>query len=163
MPLELGRPFGVPHDSGFQLSVLRKVLGLIEHKKGPVLEDFPEDAPDFKENPVPLVCPVSFHKHDDAKELTSNWSEDFKTEIRVLSNWFEVSEEIRNRTTTGVSELNVEESSALLIRFVEEETRGTVIDGGKWWTGSVVPVKISKRITTNLFRRNRDSQPTVKV
>ena len=55
VPFELGRPFGVPHDPEFQLSVLRKVLGLTEHKKGPVLEDFPEDAPDSKEIPAPVV------------------------------------------------------------------------------------------------------------
>ena len=55
MPFELGRPFGVPHDSEFQLSVLRKVLGLIERKKGPILEDFLEDAPDSKESPSPVV------------------------------------------------------------------------------------------------------------
>ena len=131
VPFELGRPFGAPHDPEFQLSVLRKVLGLTEHKKGPVLEDFPEDAPDSKGSPAPVVCPVSFQKRDDAKEQTSNWSEDFKTEIRVLSNWYEVSKEIRNRTTAGVSGLDVEESADLLIRFVEEETRGTVIDEGK--------------------------------
>ena len=62
VPFELGRPLGVPHDPEFQLSVLRKVLGLTEHKKGPVLEDFPEDAPDSKESPAPVVCPVSFQK-----------------------------------------------------------------------------------------------------
>ena len=87
VPFELGRPFGVPHDPEFQLSVLRKVLSLIEHKKGPILEDFPEDAPDSKGSPAPVVCPVSFQIRDDAKEQTSNWSEDLKTEIRVLSNW----------------------------------------------------------------------------
>ena len=127
VPFELGRPFGVPHDPEFQLSVLRKVLGLTEHKKGPVLEDFPEDAPDSKGSPAPVVCPVSFQKRDDAKEQTSNWSEDFKTEIRILSNWYEVSKEIRNRTTAGVSELDVEGSQDLLIRFVEEETRGAAV------------------------------------
>ena len=74
---------------------------------------------------------VSFQKRGDAKEQTSNWSEDFRTEIRVLSNWYEVSKEIRNRTTAGVSELDVEGAADLLIRFVEEETRGTVIDEGK--------------------------------
>ena len=48
-----------------------------------------------------------------------------------MSNWYEVSKEIRNRTTAGVSELDVEGAADLLIRFVEEETRGTVIDEGK--------------------------------
>ena len=69
----------MPHNPEFQLSVLRKVLGLTEHKKGPVLEDFPEDAPDSKESPAQVVCPGSFQKRDDAMEQTSNWSEEFKT------------------------------------------------------------------------------------
>ena len=60
VPFELGRPFGVPNNSVFQLSVLRKVLGLIEHKKGPVLEDFPEEAPDLIESPAPASLPDFF-------------------------------------------------------------------------------------------------------
>lgn len=45
VPFELGRPFGMPGDADFQKRVLRRVLALLEAESGPVLEDYPEEAP----------------------------------------------------------------------------------------------------------------------
>ena len=58
----LGRPFGVPHDAGFQRGVLIAALKLLERDQGPLLEDYPFDAPhdDLGPEPEGLVCPVSF-------------------------------------------------------------------------------------------------------
>lgn len=41
----LGRPFGAPNAPEFQRKVLIAVLKLLEAQQGPLLEDFPEDAP----------------------------------------------------------------------------------------------------------------------
>ncbi|MBX7201296.1 MAG: hypothetical protein K1X51_18160, partial [Rhodospirillaceae bacterium] len=62
VPFMLGRPLGVPNDPVFQQRVLRAALGLLEREQGPVLEDFPEDAPfeDLGDEPEGLNCPVSF-------------------------------------------------------------------------------------------------------
>ena len=45
VPFLLGRPLGVPHNAAFQKRVLRALLKLFERPSGPVLKDFPEDAP----------------------------------------------------------------------------------------------------------------------
>ena len=60
MPFELGRPLGVPGDAAFQTRVLRAALQLLEAPRGPVLVDFPDDAPTAADASTPLVCPVSF-------------------------------------------------------------------------------------------------------
>ena len=45
VPFELGRPFGTPGEAAFQRRVISAALALFERESGPVLEDFPEDAP----------------------------------------------------------------------------------------------------------------------
>jgi hypothetical protein len=46
VPFPLGRPLGAAHHVEFQRRVLRALLELFERPSGPVLEDFPDDAPD---------------------------------------------------------------------------------------------------------------------
>ena len=66
VPYELGRPFGVPGDAAFQTGVLRAVLALLEAPAGPVLADYPVEAPaadsDASESgwacPIPLASPA---------------------------------------------------------------------------------------------------------
>jgi len=45
VPFELGRPLGIPNDPAFQRRILLATLQLFEAPSGPVLEDYPEDAP----------------------------------------------------------------------------------------------------------------------
>ena len=45
VPFMLGRPLGAADNPVFQRRVLMAVLGLFERRSGPVLEDFPDDAP----------------------------------------------------------------------------------------------------------------------
>jgi hypothetical protein len=56
----LGRPFGAPNEPDFQRKVLRVPLALFEWPAGPVLEDFPEDAPAGELESEIFACPVSF-------------------------------------------------------------------------------------------------------
>ena len=53
----LGRPLGKPRDSAFQHRVIKAALDLLNRSKGPILEDYPEDAPEI-EIPVQRVVPV---------------------------------------------------------------------------------------------------------
>ena len=46
VPFMLGRPFGAPNAPDFQRKVLRALLSLFERPAGPVIEDFPEEAPE---------------------------------------------------------------------------------------------------------------------
>ena len=62
VPFMLGRPLGVPDDPAFQQRVVLAALKLFERDSGPVLEDFPEDAPAVAaaDNLEGMVCAVDF-------------------------------------------------------------------------------------------------------
>ena len=104
VPFMLGRPFGVPNDAAFQHKVLLAALQLLERESGPVLEDFPQDAPHQKLTPAPenLVCPVSFPKMKSEGTL----AEMLDDEVVQLQAWHEVATKLRGRTTLGVTGLS---------------------------------------------------------
>ena len=105
VPFELGRPLGVPNNSAFQIKVLRSVLALFDRESGPVLEDFPEDAPDAGgEAEEGLVCSVSFPTPADEAETTERA---LLREIGLLDQWYRLGIERRGRTTVGASELDI--------------------------------------------------------
>ena len=45
VPFPLGRPLGKPGDAPFQQGVIQAALDLLHRQVGPVLEDYPHDAP----------------------------------------------------------------------------------------------------------------------
>ena len=97
----LGRPFGVPNDPAFQRKVLIAALQLFERESGPVLEDFPQDAPHQKLSSPPenLVCPVSFPR----MQAEGTLAEKLADEVSQLQAWHEVAVKHRGRTTLGVT------------------------------------------------------------
>lgn len=103
VPFILGRPFGVPNDAAFQRKVLLAALRLLERESGPVLEDFPEDAPAGKLTPPPenLVCPVSFP----TTKAEGTLAEKLLDEVAQLQAWHAVAASHRSRTTLGVTGL----------------------------------------------------------
>ncbi len=118
----LGRPFGVPNDAAFQRKVLVAALNLLERESGPVLEDFPEDAPHDKLTPPPdnLVCPVSFPKINSEGAL----GERLAAEVSQLLAWHDVAFKHRGRTTLGVTGL----SPTAIVNYLT-----------KWLDGSAPP------------------------
>ncbi len=60
VPFDLGRPLGPPGDVAFQTRVLRTALELLEAPEGPILADFPDDAPSTANGvETPLqACPI---------------------------------------------------------------------------------------------------------
>src|ERR1035437_3205814 len=100
----LGRPFGVPNDAAFQRKVILAVLRLLERDTGPVLEDFPEDAPhsDLGEAPEGLTCPVSFPRMKSDGTLAERLSD----EISQLQAWHDVAVKHHGRTTLGLTGLS---------------------------------------------------------
>jgi hypothetical protein len=103
VPFMLGRPFGVPNDAAFQKQVLLAALQLFERESGPVLEDFPFDAPPQQLTPArkDLVCPVSFPRLQAAGAL----AEQLTDEVAQLGAWHEVAVRHHGRTTLGVTGL----------------------------------------------------------
>ena len=111
----LGRPFGIPNEPAFQTRVLRAVLKLLEAPAGPVLADYPEDAPADAAGAPDQVCPVSFARQVDENNL----GEVFLREVSELAPWHDLARERRQRTTVGLTGLPVTQSAGMLKAFLE--------------------------------------------
>lgn len=106
----LGRPFGVPNDAAFQERVLIAALRLLEAPSGPVLADYPEDAPRADESSG-QVCPVSFAQDAQGGDLASA----FLSEVEALQPWHDLARERRGRSTVGLSGLSLAEAARMLV------------------------------------------------
>jgi hypothetical protein len=117
---DLGRPLGVPNDADFQKRVLLSALKLFEESPGPVLRDFPEDAPANREADVVWACPVNLARKkvdlSDANALRAA----FKRESVELRSWYDLALKNNQRTTVGVSGLEINR----IVEFI-----GAFIDG----------------------------------
>ena len=110
VPFMLGRPFGAPDAPDFQRKVLRALLNLFEAKSGPVLADFPEDAPATATGDAgtAFACPVSFAK---AVADDSDMAAALQQEIAQLAPWYDLAKKRRGRSTVGISGLNIEDAA----------------------------------------------------
>lgn len=112
VPFELGRPLGVPNDAEFQRQILLSALNLLEAPEGPLLEEFPFDAPATDEESGPLACPISFEPAElsEASELTRA----FQKEIAGLATWYSLAKEQRGRTMADSSGLAIDRITGFL-------------------------------------------------
>ena len=94
-PFPLGRPLGVPADPNFQTDVIRHALELLERPDGPVLEDYPRDAPATHDEAP--TCPVSFARHEPI-----TWAERLAMEHDELAAWYEIAVRKNGRTAVGL-------------------------------------------------------------
>lgn len=117
VPFMLGRPFGAPNAPDFQRTVLRALLGLFTHTAGPVLEDFPDDAPPNVAGETTFACPVSFAP---AQTSVNDPAAAMRREIAQLAPWYELALKRRGRTTVGVSGLGLDEAAAFAASYVGE-------------------------------------------
>lgn len=99
VPFMLGRPFGLHNDAAFQRRVLLALLSLFGRDAGPVLEDFPEDAPPEAADRGAFVCPVSFA---DGGTQGAGLGDALRDEVRQLASWHSLTLRRRGRTTVGV-------------------------------------------------------------
>ncbi len=111
----LGRPFGVPNDAAFQSRVLLAALRLLEAPSGPVLADYPEDAPALAEEAQGVACPVSF-AGDDGDDIGAV----FVREAGELQPWHDRARERRGRSMVGLSPLDPLEAARALARFLRD-------------------------------------------
>ncbi len=97
----------MPNASVFQKKVLLSALKLLEAPEGPVLEDFPEDAPVSSEQPVVLACPINIRIEDTASGTEAEkLCAAFNNEIMSMRPWYDMAVKKRGRTTVGVSKLD---------------------------------------------------------
>lgn len=119
VPFELGRPLGAPDDPEFQLRVLRAALDLLDRPAGPVLEEFPDPAPEPADYDG-WACPVSLPRPDAAS--VGNLERLVADEVARLRPWWDVAKDRRGRTTVGASGYDIEEAARIVSRYA---------DGGK--------------------------------
>ena len=117
VPFMLGRPFGTPNAPDFQRKVLRALLALFERASGPVLEDFPEDAPADATGETTFACPVSFAP---VQSDTDDPVAAMRREIAQLAPWYELALKRRGRTTVGVSGLTIDDAAAFAASYAGE-------------------------------------------
>ncbi len=99
----LGRPLGVPNDAAFQHRVIDAALGLLARDAGPILEDYPEDAPKVALDDAP-ACPVSFRAD------AATWRGRLLAELATLAPWYEIGRLRRGgRTLVGVCDAEISE------------------------------------------------------
>ena len=116
VPFMLGRPFGAPGEPGFQRKVLRPLLSLFERASGPVLEDFPEDAPAAEGQENGFACPVSFAAPTSA---AVGLAAKMQAEIANLAPWYDLAKRRRGRTTVGVFGATVADAARHVASYVD--------------------------------------------
>jgi len=119
----LGRPFGVPNDAAFQARVLTAALRLLEAPSGPVLTDYPEDAPASDDEAQGVACPVSFAQAADSSPEAA-----LVREVEELQPWHDRARERRGHSMVGLSKLSPVAAALALAQFLRDQTI-TSIDG----------------------------------
>ncbi|MDO8597681.1 MAG: hypothetical protein Q7R45_13800 [Sulfuricaulis sp.] len=111
----LGRPFGVPNDAAFQERVLLAALNLLEAPAGPVLVDYPEDAPASGGDAEGIACPVSF-----ARAADDDIGSAFVREVEELQPWHDRARERRGRSMVGLCKLSSVDAAKVIARFLRD-------------------------------------------
>ena len=122
----LGRPFGAPNEPDFQRRLLRALLRLFERPSGPVLEDFPDEAP---ESPAPeggFACPVTFAS---ATVEAGYLPDAMRREIAQLAPWYDLAVRRRGRTTVGISGMSVDDAANHAAAFLDGAARPDAMPG----------------------------------
>lgn len=114
VPFDLGRPLGEPGDREFQLRVLRSLLGLFSRPAGPVLEDFPDDAPSASSSGDAWSCVLPQPPLTAAANERERISQAIHAEIAGLEPWYDVRVAKTSRTSVGLSGLGVEAIPAMV-------------------------------------------------
>ena len=117
VPFMLGRPFGVSNDAAFQTRVLMAALKLLEAPSGPVLVDYPEDAPASNDAAQGVACPVSFAQAVDGSPETV-----LVREVEELQPWHDRARERRGHSMVGLSGLSPIAAAQALAQFLREQT-----------------------------------------
>jgi len=110
VPFPLGRPLGAVGDAAFQHRVIAAALALLDRPEGPVLEDFPEPAPEGDAD-EPWSCPVRFARASEGQDLESV----VRAEIEGLATWHDMAIRRRGRTAAGTSGLAIGRCLELVI------------------------------------------------
>jgi hypothetical protein len=120
VPFELGRPVGAPDDAVFQRRVIHAALELLERPSGPVLEDFPEEAPadgETGESDEGWACPVSFAAPvtEDDESFTGRLAH----EVAQLKPWHETWKRRKGASGMGAAGADIDALAAFVGGFAD--------------------------------------------
>lgn len=131
----LGRPFGAPDDPALQHRVLSAALDLLGAETGPVLVDFPEDAPVADAADMEgWVCPMPVRP---AATTADDPAATVLAEIASLRQWQDLFQERRGRTTVGVCPMSLEDIGRYLATMLADGEPGPT-------DGDLTPARILK-------------------
>jgi hypothetical protein len=118
VPFELGRPLGPPDNADFQRRVLLALMSMFEAPDGPRLEDFPEDEPETTDETYVLACPVDFTQTTVEPGETDQLKASFHREMTAMRPWYDMAVARRQRTTVGVSGIDVDKLGDFIYAFM---------------------------------------------
>lgn len=120
VPFELGRPLGAPDDPAFQRRVLGALIELFKAPAGPVLVDFPEQAPGAPADMEGWACPISLPAPPATGSAFDQLRSALDDEIARLRPWYDEIVRTRGRTTVGISGVEIGRIPALLMQFAQD-------------------------------------------
>ena len=117
VPFMLGRPLGVPGDADFQRRVLHAALRLLEAGAGPVLQDYPHDAPHTDDDDAGgFACPVNFAPAQGDGSLAHT----LQREIAELAPWYAEAVRRRGRTIATLSGLAAQAAAQFITDLIAD-------------------------------------------
>lgn len=127
VPFELGRPLGAPGNQAFQRRVLLAALKLLDApQQGPLLVDFPDEAPEEgtgeEKNMEGWSCPIGVVPEVGQETDLERLQSAFKREVAELRPWYDLS--LKKRDRTAVVEFSPDSASELLGSFAVGEKPG---------------------------------------
>jgi hypothetical protein len=96
-------------------------LKLLEAESGPVLVDFPEEAPVLEGEVTALSCPVNFGQADVELTEIDKLCSAFKKEMASMRPWYDLAVQKRGRTTVGVSKIELDNLGDFICSFLKGE------------------------------------------
>lgn len=138
VPFPLGRPLGKPGDPEFQLDVIEAALALLARESGPVLEDYPRDAPPVDADAAAPACPVSFAR---ARQADESWASRLANELTLLKPWYELGRRRRGgRTLVGISQRTPEDNIVAVGQLLDEHK--LPLEDLKWFKLATEDLKV---------------------
>ena len=131
VPFALGRPFGTPGEAAFQRRVISAALALFESESGPVIEDFPEDAPgEAPSYAEGWSCPVALGAPPAADAEVGSLEAALLQDFDKLRPWYDLACQARDGlTNVGVSRMAIDDLVPFVAGFLTPRgriTQGTI-------------------------------------
>jgi hypothetical protein len=100
--------------------VLSAVLNLLNEKEGPILSEYTEEAA-YKESAGPWACPIDLSGAAEDLSEGGKLIKAFKSEMNQLRNWYDIAVAKRDRTTVGVSGVDVDNLADFISSFLTDK------------------------------------------